>query len=282
MPNKGHKRSITAVTPANPELSINLPERVRERIQSSSSSESTEDDDPRTLVCPPQFQKIKSSNRGQLQFAVWSKEKEKIKIWDKWWKRTAWRRANSTEKIIWASRTKSDVWDYYSIVASIADGSPHVICNRCKKALDHPHIAGNGPSAMNKHLKSKNCVSRSATAGLQPLSGFITSKKSVRLIRTKFKTIISLTKLGGCVLPRNGRQDRIYRVRVRSSMPTSPHLSQTSISCARELSASEINLSCAESTDWRRSKIARLSKSPRYDPGAAEAGISKDFTPSAC
>lgn len=73
-----------------------------------------------------------------------------------WWLQTDYGRK---KQIRWNARQQSDVWKNFDQVANAKDGTPRVMCKRCKKVLDHPqqHRNGNGTSAMIKHLKGIGC-----------------------------------------------------------------------------------------------------------------------------
>jgi hypothetical protein len=71
-----------------------------------------------------------------------------------WWLQTDF---GQKKRMRWDARQQSDVWKHFDLVAKANDGTPMVMCKRCRKVLDHPQQHGNGTTAMVKHLKGISC-----------------------------------------------------------------------------------------------------------------------------
>ena len=105
------------------------------------------------------------------EYIQWSIESEEQ--FDQWWEQTSTGESiiNRTQKKFahprWCkkigdgNRERSSLWNYFTQVASIINGTPKIACNSCGKILNHPTASDqSNTSNLKKHLQSERCSFR--------------------------------------------------------------------------------------------------------------------------
>jgi len=82
-----------------------------------------------------------------------------------WWLQTDF---GKKKQISWDAKRAAQCWKNFDQVALEKDGKPGVMCQQCRKVLDHPGWAHSGTSSMNKHYNGINCRKAVSAAGKKP------------------------------------------------------------------------------------------------------------------
>lgn len=83
----------------------------------------------------------------------------------RWWLQTDF---GKKKRIAWDTKRDAQCWKNFDQVALEKNGKPGVMCQQCRKVLDHPMLAHTGTSSMNKHYNGFNCRKAMKTAGQKP------------------------------------------------------------------------------------------------------------------
>jgi hypothetical protein len=93
-----------------------------------------------------------------------------FRIWHittRWFESQAELDKKKQKKINWGKKKNAIEWPYFDEGALQSDGTPKIICIRCRKILAHPTL--NGTSGMSTHLSSEECRKSSKAQGLVQL-----------------------------------------------------------------------------------------------------------------
>ncbi|RJE18368.1 hypothetical protein PHISCL_09299 [Aspergillus sclerotialis] len=90
----------------------------------------------------------------------------------RWWLQTDF---GQKKPIRWDSRHQSEIWTHFDQVATAKDGTPKVMCKRCKRVFDHLQF-GNGTSAMLKYMKGRGCQKGAKTPDIREFTRTAVSK----------------------------------------------------------------------------------------------------------
>jgi hypothetical protein len=122
-------------------------------------------------------------------------EESKRSTFLEWWGKCSWTVANADKKnkhLYWGGEKKAAVWTHFHEGAIIQDGTPRIICKRCRSVLGHPSL-GHGTNTAKTHLESKQCSGTAKAVGLPQLT-IANSWKKVRmssLLRYEIYCVIS-------------------------------------------------------------------------------------------